>query len=133
MEKQEEEIRRVIDSFYDAFNSHKFDTAEEYTTPDWIHVNPLGGWSRGRQDVLAELKKVHSTFLKGVTDKVESISVQFANSDVAVAMVPSTLAGKFTTPDGVQHENDRQIRTFVVVKVGEHWRIMHDHNTFRIV
>lgn len=35
----------------------------------------------------------------------------------------------FTTPDGVKHENDRWIRTFVVVKRGARWLIMQDHNT----
>jgi uncharacterized protein (TIGR02246 family) len=133
MQSEEEKIRQVVMSFYDAFNSHKFESAQEFTTSDWIHVNPVGGWSEGREAVLNELKEVHSTFLRDVTDNVESISVRFASPEVAVVMVPSTLTGSFTTPDGERHENDRQIRSFVVVKVENRWRIMHDHNTFRLM
>ena len=133
MNNEEKKIRQVVESFYDAFNSHDFESAHEFTTGDWIHINPLGGWSAGRETVLNELKEVHSTFLKGVIDKIEDISVRFANPEVAIVMVPSVLSGRFTTPDGVIHENDRQIRTFVVVKVDNKWRIMHDHNTFRMI
>lgn len=132
MKDEEERIRHAVQSFYNAFNSHSFDSAAEYTTEDWTHVNPLGGWSQGREIVLNELKQVHSTFLKDVTDKVEEMSIRFATSEVAVVMVPSTISGTFTTPDGVRHENDRQVRTFVVVKRNNKWLIIHDHNTFRM-
>jgi hypothetical protein len=35
----------------------------------------------------------------------------------------------FVTPDGVKHENERHIRTFVVVKQGSRWLVMQDQNT----
>jgi hypothetical protein len=35
----------------------------------------------------------------------------------------------FTDPGGWKHGTERHIRTFVVVKRGESWRIMQDHNT----
>lgn len=133
MNTEEQKIRQIVQAFYDTFNSHNFENAQEYTTPDWIHINPLGSWSEGREAVLNELRVVHNTFLKNVTDIVEDMFIRFASPGVAVVMVPSTLSGTFTTPDGVSHENDRQIRTFVVVKVDDRWRIMHDHNTFRTI
>jgi uncharacterized protein (TIGR02246 family) len=127
---EEKPVRQAVQSFYDAFNSHDFGRAAEYTTEDWVHINPLGGWTRGREAVLKELKEVHSTFLKGVSDTPEEISVRFATQDVAVATVPSRTS-TFTTPDGVKHENEQQIRTFVLVKRGGKWLIMQDQNTFR--
>ena len=127
---EEEQVRRAVQSFYDAFNSHNFDRVPEFTTEDWTHINPLGGWTRGRKAVVEELKEVHSTFLKGVTDTVEQISIRFATPDVAVVTVPSKVT-TYTTPDGVKHENERQIRTFVVVKRGGKWLIMQDQNTIR--
>jgi hypothetical protein len=45
-----------------------------------------------------------------------------------------TVPGRVTTyvtPDGVRHENERQIRTFVVVRRAGVWRIMQDQNTVR--
>jgi uncharacterized protein (TIGR02246 family) len=81
--------------------------------------------------VLKLLKGVHSTFLKGVTDTPDEMEVRFARADVAVVTVPSTMKGTFTTPDGKKHENDRNIRTFVVAKRGGKWLIMQDQNTIR--
>jgi uncharacterized protein (TIGR02246 family) len=125
----EEQVRQAVQSFNDAFNSHEFGNAEKYTTEDWNHINPFGGWTRGREAVLKELKEVHSTFLKGVSATVEDLSVRFATPDVAVVTVISR-ASTFTTPDGVKHENERGIRTFVVVKRSGRWLIMQDQNTF---
>lgn len=127
---KETQVRRAIESFYDAFNSHNFGRAEEYTTDDWVHINPLGGWTRGRKAVLKELEEVHATFLKGVSDTVEEMSIRFAARNVAVVTVPSRVS-TFTTPDGIKHENERQIRTFVVVKREARWLIMQDQNTIR--
>lgn len=127
---QETAVRKAVQSFYDAFNSHDFAHVPEFTTEDWTHINPLGGWTRGRDAILKELKQVHSTFLKGVTDTVEEMEVKFATPDVAIVTVPSRTTS-YTTPDGVRHENQRQIRTFILVHRNGHWLIMQDQNTFR--
>lgn len=127
---EEAQVRDAVRSFYDAFNSHDFQRVPQFTTDDWVHVNPTGGRTQGRKAVLAELEEVHSTFLKGVTDTPEETSVRFATPDVAVVTVPSRMS-TFTTPDGVKHENERQIRTFVVVKRDGRWLIMQDQNTIR--
>jgi uncharacterized protein (TIGR02246 family) len=127
---KEKQVRQAVESFYGAFNSHDFGQAAEYTTEDWNHINPVGGWARGRAAVLKELKEVHSTFLKGVSDTVEEMSVRFASSDVAVVTVPSRIS-TYITPDGVRHEEEKQIRTFIVVRRGIRWLIMQDHNTVR--
>ena len=126
----EEEVRQAVQSFHAAFNKHDFRSAEEYTTEDWNHINPFGGWTRGRDAVLKELTEVHSTFLKGVTETVEDFSVRFASGDVALVTVINR-SSTFTTPDGVKHENQRSIRTFVVVKRSGRWLIMQDQNTLK--
>jgi uncharacterized protein (TIGR02246 family) len=124
------EVRGAVERFYGAFNAHGFDRAAEFTTDDWVHINPSGGVTRGRAAVLAELREVHGSFLKGVTDTPDSIAVRFATPDVAVATVPSRMT-PFTTPDGVRHVDERQVRTFVVVRRAGAWRIMQDQNTVR--
>src|SRR6202011_3011962 len=97
---------------------------------DWTHINPLGGWTRGRDAVLTELREVHSSFLKGVTDTIEEMEIRFATTRVAIVTVPSKTS-PYTSPDGVRRENQRQIRTFVLVKRHGGWLIMQDQNTFR--
>jgi ketosteroid isomerase-like protein len=81
----EQQVRSVVRSFYAAFNSHGWKHAESFATEDWNHINPLGGWTRGRTAVLKELEKVHGSFLKGVSDTIEDMIVTFASPDVAVS------------------------------------------------
>jgi uncharacterized protein (TIGR02246 family) len=127
---QEAQVRKAVQSFYEAFNSHDFQRVPEFTTEDWTHINPLGGWTRGRGAVLKELEQVHSSFLRGVTDSIEEMEVRFAARTVAIVTVPSKTS-PYTTPDGVRRENQRQIRTFILVERGGRWLIMQDQNTFR--
>jgi uncharacterized protein (TIGR02246 family) len=122
-------VDRVVREFYTAFNSNGFDRASEFTTEDWNHITPLGGRTRGRVGVLQQLKQVHDTFLRGVTETIDETDIRFATSDVAVATVTSS-ASSFTTPDGVRRENPRQIRTFVLVKRAGLWQIMQDHASY---
>ena len=125
---KEIEVRKAVQSFYDAFNAHGFDRAAEFTTDDWNHINPFGGRTRGRSETLKDLHEVHSTFLKGVSETVEEMDVRFADANVAVVTVLSRI-GTYVTPDGTKHENNQHLRTFVVVKKKGRWLIMQDQNT----
>ena len=127
---QEAQVRKAVQSFYDAFNSHDFGRVPDFTTEDWTHINPLGGWTRGRDAVLKEVREVHASFLKGVTDTIEEMEVKFATANVAIVTVPSRTS-PYTSPDGVKREDQRQIRTFVLVERHGRWLIMQDQNTFR--
>jgi uncharacterized protein (TIGR02246 family) len=121
-------VLQAVRAFYAAFNSHGFDRAADFTTDDWNHINPYGGRTHGRTEVLKELHQVHGTFLKGVSDNIEQMDVRFADKDVAVATVVSRMS-TFSTPDGVKHENERHIRSFVLVRHAARWLIMQDQNT----
>lgn len=79
----EARVRQTVQAFYAAFNSHGFDRAAEFTTDDWNHINPLGGRTSGREVVLKELRAVHSTFLKHVSDTIDQMDVRFAMADHA--------------------------------------------------
>jgi uncharacterized protein (TIGR02246 family) len=124
----DEEARKAVQAFYDAYNAHEFDKLTQFTTEDWTHIAPNGIVRRGRAEALQAMKQAHATFLKGVTDTPEDIAVRLATSDVAIVTVRSRTS-TFTTPNGVTHENESRIRTFVVVKRDSRWLIMQDQNT----
>ena len=124
---REAEVRTAIHAFYKAFDEG-FTGPAEYATEDWNHINPYGGRDRGREATLKTVREVHQSFLKGTTDTIETMDIRFASSDVGVGTVISVMS-PFTSPDGVKHPLERHIRTFVVVKRGDGWRIMQDHNT----
>lgn len=126
---QEAAVREAVRAFYTSFGSG-FTGPAEFAAEDWNHINPSGGWTRSRQEVLDEVRAVHSTFLKGVTDTIEEMTVRFASPNVAVVTVTSNMS-PFKTPDGVEHPGDRPIRTFVVVKRHTRWLVMQDQNTNR--
>jgi uncharacterized protein (TIGR02246 family) len=120
-------VRTAIQSFYKSFDDG-FTGSFNYATEDWNHINPSGGRTRGRDATLKEVRSVHQSFLRGTTDTVEDMDVRFASPTVVIGTVTSVMSA-FTMPDGVKHEAERHIRTFVLVKRGERWLIMQDQNT----
>ena len=123
----ERHVRHAVQAFYTAFDEG-FVKPVDFATDDWHHINPFGGVDRGLEATLKTVREVHTTFLKGVTDTPDDIDIRFASGDVAVATVISTMS-PYKRPDGVMQERQKHVRTFVVVKRGERWLIMQDHNT----
>lgn len=126
--QDKEAVKNVVISFQEDFNEGSFKNAASYSTVDWEHINPGGGIDKGRDSVLKTVRAVHQTFLKGVTMRIESMDIRFITPDVAIADVIHQV-GNYTTPDGVKHENERHIKTYVVVKKKGKWLLTQDHNT----
>jgi uncharacterized protein (TIGR02246 family) len=126
--QDKEAVKKVILAFQEDFNNGNFKHAVEYTTSDWEHINPLGGIDKGRDEILTTVRSVHQTFLKGVSMTIDTMSIRFITPEVAIADVIHKVS-TFITPDGVKHENERHIKTYVVVKQKGKWRLTHDHNT----
>ena len=126
--QDKEAIKKVVIAFQDGFNEGTFKNAEAYSTSDWRHINPGGGIDKGRDSVLITVRAVHKTFLKGVTMQIESMEIRFLTTDAAIADVIHKV-DPYTTPDGVRHENERHIKTYVVVKKKGRWLLAQDHNT----
>jgi len=126
--RDKEAVKKVVIDFQDDFNEGSFKNAETYSTSDWRHINPGGGIDKGRDSVLLTVRAVHLTFLKGVTMRIESIDIRFPTTNVAIADVIHQV-DNYTTPDGVKHENERHIKTYVVVKKSGKWLLTQDHNT----
>ncbi len=126
--QDKEAVKKVVIAFQDDFNDGSFKNAAAYSTTDWEHINPGGGIDKGRDSVLKTVRAVHQTFLKGVKMQIESMDVRFLTPDVAIADVIHKV-GNYTTPDGVKHENERQIKTYVIVRKRGTWLLAQDHNT----
>jgi uncharacterized protein (TIGR02246 family) len=126
--QDKEAIKKVVFAFQDDFNEGSFKNAKAYSTSDWRHINPGGGIDKGRDSVLKTVRAVHETFLKGVTMQTESMETRFLTADVAIADVIHKI-DTYTTPDGVTHQNERQIKTYVLVRKKGRWLLAHDHNT----
>jgi len=121
-------VNNIIIEFQNDFNEGSFTNASSYSTIDWEHINPNGGISKGRANVLKEVRAVHQSFLKGVKMKIETTEIRFLTSTVAVADVIHLL-DNYTTPDDKIHINERQIKTYIFIKQEGKWLLVHDHNT----
>lgn len=126
--EDEELVKKVVIAFQEDFNNGSFKNAAFYTTADWEHLNPGGGITKGRNEVLKEVREVHQTFLKGVSMTMQSISIRFITPDVAIADVIHKISN-FEFPEGVKHENELNLKTYVVVKKKGKWLLTHDQNT----
>jgi hypothetical protein len=57
-------VRQTIRAFYSAYHDG-FVGDNEFAAEDWNHINPAGGWTRGRENVLKEIRNVHFDVLEG--------------------------------------------------------------------
>ena len=126
--QDKEAVRSVVIAFQEDFNEGSFKNALSYSSTDWEHINPGGGIDKGRDSVLKTVRAVHQTFLKGVTMRIESMDIRFITPDVAIADVIHNM-DNYTTPDGIKHENERHIKTYVDVKKKGKSLLTQDHNT----
>lgn len=127
--RNEQLVKNVVLAFQDDFNEGGFKKAEFYTTKDWEHINPGGGITKGREAVLKEVRAVHQTFLKGVSLTIESITIRFLTPTVAIADVVHK-SSDYEFPEGVKHQNERQRKTYIIVKKQNKWLLTLDQNTF---
>jgi hypothetical protein len=124
---REAAVLAPVAAFYRAFDAG-FTGPADFATADWNHINPGGGWTRDRDAVLAEVRSVHQGFLRNVTDRPLQTDVRFAGADTAVVTVTSVMS-PYAPPRGTRVQAERHIRTFVVVRRANGWKVMQDQNT----
>ncbi|HWZ03766.1 MAG TPA: hypothetical protein VNX40_09155 [Mucilaginibacter sp.] len=126
--KNEQLVKNVVLAYQDDYNDGAFKNVESYTTRNWEHINPIGGITKGRDSVMGELRPLCQTILKGVTLTVESIAIRFLSPTVAIANVVHKCSD-YEFPAGVQHHNERHMKTYIIVKKQNKWFLTLDQNT----
>src|SRR6267378_178895 len=54
---EEQLVREVVKAFVTDYNNGDFKNAPSYTADNWVHINPGGGITRGREEVLKKVIK----------------------------------------------------------------------------
>jgi uncharacterized protein (TIGR02246 family) len=124
----EQSVKKVVFAYQDGYNDGEFKNVELYTTKDWEHINPIGGITKGRDEVMKELRPLCQTILKGVSLTVESITISFLSPTVAIANVVHKCSD-YEFPQGVKHQNERHRKTYIIVKNKNKWLLTLDQNT----
>ena len=126
--QDEQLVKNVVLAYQDDYNDGGFKNVESYTTIDWEHINPIGGITKGRDEVMKELRPLCQTILKGVSLSVESITIRFLSPTVAIANVVHKCSD-YEFPQGVRHQNERHMKTYIIVKKQNKWLLTLDQNT----
>ena len=126
--KDEQLVKNVVLAYQNDYNDGGFKNVEYYTTKDWEHINPIGGITKGRDEVLKELRPLCQTILKGVSLTIESITIRFLSPTVAIANVVHTCSD-YEFPQGVKHHNERHMKTYIIVRKRDKWLLTLDQNT----
>jgi uncharacterized protein (TIGR02246 family) len=124
----DESVKTVVRLFQEDFNEGSFRRAPDYTTTDWEHIHSGGGITRGRAEVLEEVRGVHQTILKDVSMTIDSIRARFVTSDVALVDAVHTVS-PHRSSSGEMHINEKWIKTYVIVRRNGRWLLAHDHST----
>jgi len=127
--QDEVSVRAAVKSFVDDYNNGDFKNASFYTTIDWVHINPGGGITRGRKDVLKEVRAIHQTMLKGIKLTIDTMTIRFVTPDVAIINAVHTSDTYISPEDGIKHENEKQMKTYIVVRQKGKWLLTLDQNT----
>lgn len=129
--KDEQAIKKIINSFYNSFKHDDFKDFPEYTTEDINYVHPLGGWIKGRKEVQAILQEVHNTFLQKTPIKIDTMAIRFITRSVAIVNVIDTM-GPYAASDSSNRGNKppvKSVRTMVVVQKKGKWLLAQNHST----
>jgi uncharacterized protein (TIGR02246 family) len=127
--QDEQLVGEVVKSFVKDYNNGDFKNASFYTTNDWVHINPGGGITRGRAEVLREVKAIHQTMLKGIKITIDTMTIRFVTTDVAIVNTIHKSDTYVTPEDGIKHENEKQIKTYIIVRQKGKWLLTLDQNT----
>jgi uncharacterized protein (TIGR02246 family) len=124
-------IRRLEQSWCNAWNSHNMRALANLLANDADFVTVGGTWLRGRKEFRQYTALYHATSFKHSTFTVTGTTIRFLGSELALTHVKWRMAGDFD-PDGTPRKPRRGIFTRVLLKSEGRWRILASHNTNRV-
>lgn len=121
-------VKGVASAFVGAWNVHDMDALANLFAGDADFVNVVGMWWRDRETIKKAHALSHQTIFKASTLAMDSTTVKFLSSDIAVAHMTWTLSGHLT-PDGKPGSPRHGILSFVMKRQGKDWLIESAQNT----
>jgi uncharacterized protein (TIGR02246 family) len=121
-------VKGVASAFVGAWNVHDMDALANLFAEDADFVNVVGMWWRDRETIKMAHAATHKTIFKASTLAMDSTTVKFLSSDIAVAHMTWTLSGHLT-PDGKPGSPRHGILSFVMKLQGKVWLIESAQNT----
>ena len=138
IQNDEQLVKQAVNAWFNSFNKHDYSDYPIYTTENCYGINPLGAHGKRTSETTALYNSAHKTLLKNVSIEVDSMSIQFIKSDVAIATVFSTQKGALNIPEGMDKNtfdcrSNKLISTMVIVNLNNKWLIAHYQNGFDFI
>lgn len=125
--RDEEEIRKVLADFVEAWNKHDAKAFSMVFAEDADFTNVRGTSASGR----AEIEKFHAslfaTRFKDTNQKMTKTKIRFIRPDVAAVDAWWEMTGA-KGPEGQDVPLRKGLLNFVMTKAGDKWRITVMHN-----
>src|SRR4030095_15438561 len=125
--KDNEEVTRIANAFFNSWNKHDFSDVPSYTTEDVSFVIGSGALWKGRDRFQKGHEDVHKSLFKTTSfiPDQQTITTRFITPDVAITNMVAKL-GAFYPPDGVDRGNNKQgdervMITMVEIKKAGRW------------
>jgi uncharacterized protein (TIGR02246 family) len=124
----ESAVRAVVFEFASTWNRHDMVGMHELDTEDVEWINVTGNHWRGKAAVYKGHDAIHRTIFAKTEMSVESVVIRAIAPDVAIA-VATMKFGPVIIPSGQEIPELKTRGSFVLVKHGGTWKVVHFQNT----
>jgi uncharacterized protein (TIGR02246 family) len=121
-------IRKLVGSFINDLNKGDFSKLPDYGTKEWIHINSNGGITYGRDEVVPEIFQSYKTNLKDAKIAIDNMTIRMLSPDAATVTVIHKI-DSYTDSRGIKNTNQKQVKTYVVIKQQGKWLLSLDQST----
>lgn len=125
--KDQAQIRAVLDSVADAWNTHNMDQFASLFTPDADWVNIRGARWVGVDEIKKNHVAVHDRFYSKSRVEFNDVKIKMISRDLAVIHARETMTNT-DVPKAAGISDDSQL-SLMVVRHGKKWLITNGHNT----
>jgi uncharacterized protein (TIGR02246 family) len=110
-------------TFERCWNSHNMDSMGTMLTDDVDFINVAGTWFKGKTATVNDHKDSHSMMFKNSVLNIDSVSIRYVKSDLAIIHVGWGITGDLD-PDGTPRNPRHGIFTWVAVKNNGRWLLL---------
>lgn len=125
--KEETQIKKVLDSFAAAWNNHDMDAFSELFSADADWVNIRGARWKGVTEIRENHVTIHKRFYSKSRLEFVEVSIRMITPDVAVIHAKEIITGS-DVPKEAGVSNESQMSLIVVKRKGK-WLIANGQNT----
>jgi uncharacterized protein (TIGR02246 family) len=121
--KDRDALQALPVTFERCWNNHNMDSMGTMLTEDVDFINVAGTWFKGKTATVYDHKDSHSMMFKNSVFNIDSVSIRYVKSDLAIIHVGWGITGDLD-PDGTPRKPRHGIFTWVAVRQKGRWLLL---------